>query len=351
MYKYNSKAEERSIIMTKTSIPAGYTPLLNLYDTQKAIGLLKRMFEDTLCGALRLRRVSAPLFVEGSSGLNDDLSGVERPVAFDVPWVGREAQVVHSLAKWKRLALHRYHFPVGEGLYTDMNAIRRDEELDNLHSVYVDQWDWEKVIAARDRNTDYLKQTVNDIVSAICDTQDTLRSMFPALRALPLVEREVSFVTAQELEDLYPELSGKEREDAYVREHPVTFLMQIGGALKSGKPHDGRAPDYDDWSLNGDVLLWNPVLACAFEISSMGIRVSPESLDRQLTLAGADRRRALPFHSMLLGGQLPLTMGGGIGQSRLSMLLLGKAHIGEVQASIWDEETQSICGDAGIELL
>ena len=337
--------------MMKTKIPVGYMPLLNLYDTQKAIGLLKRMFEDSLCGALRLRRVSAPLFVEGSSGLNDDLNGVERPVSFDVPWVGREAQVVHSLAKWKRLALHRYHFPVGEGLYTDMNAIRRDEELDNLHSVYVDQWDWEKVIAARDRNLEYLKQTVSSIATALCDTQDTLRSMFPELKALPLIEREVSFVTAQELEDLYPDLTGKEREDAYVREHPLTFLMQIGGALQSGKPHDGRAPDYDDWSLNGDILLWNPVLDCAFEISSMGIRVSPESLGHQLTLANADHRRALPFHKMLLDGQLPLTMGGGIGQSRLSMLLLGKAHIGEVQASIWDETTQEICQEAGVELL
>ena len=337
--------------MMKTKIPDGYVPLLNLYDTQKAIGLLKRMFEDSLCGTLRLRRVSAPLFVEGNSGLNDDLNGVERPVSFDVPWVGREAQVVHSLAKWKRLALSRYHFPVGEGLYTDMNAIRRDEELDNLHSVYVDQWDWEKVIAARDRNLDYLRHTVTGIVVALCDTQDTLRSMFPELKVLPQIQREVSFITAQELEDLYPSLTAKEREDTYVREHPVTFLMQIGGALKSGRPHDGRAPDYDDWSLNGDILLWNPILECAFEISSMGIRVSPESLDQQLTLAGADHRRALPFHSMLLAGQLPLTMGGGIGQSRVSMLMLGKAHIGEVQASIWDETTQEICQEAGVELL
>ena len=337
--------------MMKTKIPDGYVPLLNLYDTQKAIGLLKRMFEDSLCGTLRLRRVSAPLFVEGNSGLNDDLNGIERPVSFDVPWVGRDAQVVHSLAKWKRLALHRYHFPVGEGLYTDMNAIRRDEELDNLHSVYVDQWDWEKVIATRDRNLDYLKKTVTGIIAALCDTQDTLRSMFPELKTLPQIDREVSFITAQELEDLYPNLTGKEREDAYVREHPVTFLMQIGSALKSGKPHDGRAPDYDDWNLNGDILLWNPVLECAFEISSMGIRVSPESLDQQLTLASADQRRTLPFHKMLLAGELPLTMGGGIGQSRLSMLLLGKAHIGEVQVSIWDETTQSICDEAGVELL
>ena len=337
--------------MEKTVIPQGYAPCLNLYDTQKAIGLLKRLFADTLGGALRLRRVSAPLFVEASSGLNDDLNGVERPVSFDIPFAGREAQVVHSLAKWKRMALYRYQFSVGEGLYTDMNAIRRDEELDNLHSVYVDQWDWEKVIAPRDRNEAYLKETVGTIVKAMADTQATLRSVYPQLTALPALEREVSFVTTQELEDRWPERSPKEREDAWVKDHPTTFLMQIGGALKSGRPHDGRAPDYDDWTLNGDILLWNPVLERAFEVSSMGIRVDPASLDRQLTLAGCDSRRSLPFHKMLLEGKLPLTMGGGIGQSRLCMILLGKAHIGEVQASIWDEETIRACQDAGVILL
>ena len=261
--------------MLTTVIPQGYAPLLNLYDTQKAIGLLKRLFEDDLGGALNLRRVSAPLFVEASTGLNDDLNGVERAVSFDVPDAGRDAQVVHSLAKWKRMALHRYQFSVGEGLYTDMNAIRRDEELDNLHSVYVDQWDWEKVIAPRDRNVDYLKGVVNTIVAALANTQATLRSVYPQLTTLPPIDREVSFVTAQELEDLWPELSPKEREDRWVKDHPTTFLMGIGGALKSGKPHDGRAPDYDDWTLNGDILLWNPLLGHAFEISSMGIRVSP----------------------------------------------------------------------------
>ena len=337
--------------MEKTVIPQGYSPCLNLYDTQKAIGLLNRLFEDTLGGALHLRRVSAPLFVEASSGLNDDLNGIERPVSFDIPSVEGEAQVVHSLAKWKRLALYRYQFSVGEGLYTNMNAIRRDEELDNLHSVYVDQWDWEKVIAPRDRNEAYLKETVRTIVGAVADTQSTLRAVFPQLTALPLVEREVSFVTTQELEDLWPDLSPKQREDAWVKDHPTTFLMGIGGKLKSGKPHDGRAPDYDDWTLNGDILMWNPVLGRAFEISSMGIRVSPESLDRQLTLAGCDHRRELPFHKMLLEGKLPLTMGGGIGQSRMCMLLLGKAHIGEVQASIWDEETIQACEAAGVILL
>ena len=337
--------------MLNTVIPAGYSPCLNLYDTQKAIGLLKRLFEDNLGGALHLRRVSAPLFVEASTGLNDDLNGVERAVSFDIPDAGRDAQVVHSLAKWKRLALHRYQFSVGEGLYTDMNAIRRDEDLDNIHSVYVDQWDWEKVLAPRDRNETYLKNTVTTIVAALADTQSTLRAVYPQLTPLPTIQREVSFVTAQELEDLWPELSPKERENAWVKDHPTTFLMGIGAPLKSGKPHDGRAPDYDDWNLNGDLLVWNSVLESAFEISSMGIRVSPESLDRQLTLAGCDDRRELPFHKMLLEGKLPLTIGGGIGQSRVSMYLLGKAHIGEVQASVWDQQTLEACRDAGVILL
>ena len=337
--------------MEKTYIPQGYAPCLNLYDTQKAIAILKRLFEDTLGGALHLRRVSAPLFVEASTGLNDDLNGVERAVSFDIPAAGHDAQVVHSLAKWKRMALYRYQFSVGEGLYTDMNAIRRDEQPDNLHSVYVDQWDWEKVIAPRDRTVEYLQTTVRTIVDCLCKTQSTLRSMFPQLTALPLIHSEVSFVTTQELEDKWPDLTPKEREDAWVKDHPTTFLMGIGGAIKSGKPHDGRAPDYDDWSLNGDILLWNPVLERAFEISSMGIRVSPESLDKQLTIAGCDDRRNLPFHKMLLEGKLPLTIGGGIGQSRLCMLLLGKAHIGEVQASVWDSETLSACENAGVILL
>ena len=336
--------------MLQTVIPQGYAPCLNLYDTQKAIGLLKRLFEDTLGGALHLRRVSAPLFVEASTGLNDDLNGVERAVSFDIPDAGRDAQVVHSLAKWKRMALYRYQFSVGEGLYTDMNAIRRDEELDNLHSVYVDQWDWEKIIAPRDRNADYLRQTVRTIVSAMAETQHTLRSVFPQLTALPPLGTEVSFVTTQELEELWPDRSPKEREDAWVKEHPVTFLMGIGGALKSGRPHDGRAPDYDDWTLNGDILVWNPVLKRAFELSSMGIRVDAAALDRQLTLAGCEARRELPFHKLLLEGKLPLTIGGGIGQSRLCMLLLGKAHIGEVQASVWDEQTIQACRDAGVVL-
>ena len=337
--------------MSKTYIPADYAPLLNLYDTQKAIALLKRVFEDTLCGNLHLRRVSAPLFVEASSGLNDNLSGKERPVSFDVPAAQREAQVVHSLAKWKRLALHNYHFPVGEGLVTDMNAIRREEIPDNLHSIYVDQWDWEKVIAPRNRNLDYLKATVQGIVNAMVDTQKTLQSVYPQLCVLPQISPEVSFVTSQELEDKYPGFSDKEREDAWVKEHPTTFIIGIGGALKSGKPHDTRSPDYDDWTLNGDILLWDDLLGKAIELSSMGIRVDSKALDRQLTVSGCDDRRELTFHKMLLNDELPLTIGGGIGQSRLSMLLLGKAHIGEVQASIWDEETIQSCHDAGIILL
>ena len=335
--------------MSKIIIPEGYKTPLSVYEMQRAIEFIKSNFQTNLSNALNLRRVSAPLFVEETSGLNDDLNGVERAVSFDIPDVGVNAQVVHSLAKWKRLALKRYEFNVGKGLVTDMNAIRRDEELDNLHSVYVDQWDWEKVIDRADRNVDYLKRTVRDIVNAVTETADALNIAFPSLHnRLP---REVFFLTTQELEDKYPDLTPKQREDAICREHGVVFLMQIGKTLKSGIKHDGRAPDYDDWELNGDILYWNELLGRAFEISSMGIRVDPESLDRQLTLAGCDNRRALPFHRMLLAGALPLTMGGGIGQSRLCMLLIGTAHIGEVQVSMWDEETRKTCEDHGILLL
>ena len=336
----------------KTVIPEGYKSILSIYDTQKAISLLKRLFEDRLGALLNLYRVSAPLFVEESSGLNDNLNGVERPVSFDILRSDKHAEVVQSLAKWKRLALKRYGFYPGKGLYTDMNAIRRDEdELDNLHSVYVDQWDWEKVILPENRNLDYLKSTVMDIVEAICDTQDTMQAIYPQLQCLGKLERRVSFVTSQQLEDAYPELTPKQRENAYLKEHKTAFIIGIGGALKSGQKHDGRAPDYDDWDLNGDIMFWDDVLGCAMEVSSMGIRVDPTSLDRQLSIAGCDERRELPYHKMLLAGELPLTIGGGIGQSRLSMLLLGKAHIGEVQASIWDEHTEKVCKDAGVILL
>ena len=332
-----------------TTIPSAYSPSLGLYDTQKAIGLIKNIFQVKLCAALHLKRVTAPLFVDPATGLNDDLNGVERPVGFDIPAVGHDGQVVHSLAKWKRQALHDYDFFVGNGLVTDMNAIRRDEELDNLHSIYVDQWDWEKVIDQGTRNTAYLMDTVEKIVSAICGTLDELKWQFSDLNTQ--LCRDVAFVTAQELEDLWPELTPKQREARFTQEHKTVFIRQIGGKLKSGQPHDGRAPDYDDWELNGDLLFWHEPLQCALEISSMGIRVDSESLDRQLILSGCEARRELPFHKMLLSGELPLTIGGGIGQSRLCMLLLGKAHIGEVQASLWDEDTRSKCKSAGIVLL
>ena len=335
-----------------TVIPEGYKSILSVYDTQKAIGLMKRLFEDRFAAVLNLFRVSAPLFVDGRSGINDNLNGWERPVDFDIKRTGTHAQVVQSLAKWKRLALKRYDFYPGKGIYADMNAIRRDEdELDNLHSVYVDQWDWEKIILPENRNIDYLKSTVMDIVAALCDTQATMRALYPALCCLPEIDRRVSFVTSQELEDRWPELTPKQRETAYVKEHPTTFVIGIGAPLKSGKPHDGRSPDYDDWSLNGDILVWNSVLGRAFELSSMGIRVDAAALDKQLSIAGCDNRRELPFHKLLLEGKLPLTIGGGIGQSRLCMLLLGKAHIGEVQASVWDEQTLQACQDAGVILL
>ena len=335
--------------MSNIMIPQDYHTPLSVYEMQRAIEFIKSNFQVNLSNAINLRRVSAPLFVDENSGLNDNLNGVERPVSFDIPDVGVNAQVVHSLAKWKRLALKRYQFNVGKGLFTDMNAIRRDEEVDNLHSVYVDQWDWEKVISADDRNVAYLKRTVRDIVAAVSETSSALNVAFPSLRTkLP---SEVFFITTQELEDLYPDLTPKQREDEICKKKGVVFLMQIGKILKSGIKHDGRAPDYDDWELNGDILYWNEVLGHAFEISSMGIRVDPKSLDSQLTIAGCDDRRTLPFHKMLLAGELPLTMGGGIGQSRLCMLLIGTAHIGEVQVSLWDEATRKACEEAGVMLL
>ena len=335
--------------MNKIYIPEGYKPTLDAYDTQRAIAYIKRNFQDEFAHTLNLKRVSAPLFVTENSGLNDNLSGVERPVSFDVPAVGKEAQVVHSLAKWKRQALKRYGFGIGGGLYTDMNAIRRDEELDNIHSIYVDQWDWEKVITADNRNLDYLKLIVRAIVKAICDTNDMLKVRYPQLTIK--LDPEVSFITTQELEDLYPDLSGDDRETAYVREHHTACIMQIGGKLRSGKPHGNRAPDYDDWQLNCDIFFWDEVLDRALEISSMGIRVDAEAMDRQLTLANCDHRRELPFHKALLAGELPLTIGGGIGQSRMCLLMMGCAHIGEVHSSIWDEMTVAECEKAGIPLL
>ncbi len=335
--------------MSRFMIPKDYQPKLGLYETQTAIEVIKQTFVDCLTKTLNLRRVTAPLFVESKSGLNDDLNGTERAVSFDIPDANTDAQVVHSLAKWKRMALGKYGFPVGEGLYTDMNAIRRDEELSNLHSVYVDQWDWCKVISREDRTQKYLMETVQGIVDAVCDTLDVLKKKFPKVETK--LNRKVKFITTQELEDLYPNLTAKERENAICKEYQTVFIMEIGDVLASGKKHDGRAPDYDDWKLNGDILFWDDVLGLAIEISSMGIRVDETSLDYQLNQSGCNDRRELPFHQALLKGELPLTMGGGIGQSRLCMLLLGKAHVGEVQVSVWDEKTMEECKKYQIQLL
>ena len=335
--------------MNRVTIPQGYVSRLSLYQTQKAIDVLKHAFQDEFRHQMNLVRATAPLFVEAGSGLNDDLNGVERPVQFDIPAAGCEAQVVHSLAKWKRMALYQYDFRPGKGIYTDMNAIRRDEELDNLHSVYVDQWDWEKVITPETRTEATLRAAVKTIVQCILRTLEKVKLHFPAVD-VELCE-DVTFVTTRELEARWPDLTAKQREQEITKLHKTVFLMQIGGPLANGKPHDGRAPDYDDWALNGDLLFWHETLGCALEISSMGIRVDAASMDAQLRASGCDDRRKYPFHQMVLDGTLPLTMGGGIGQSRLCMLLLGKAHIGEVQASIWDEKTRRVCKAAGVALL
>lgn len=326
-----------------------YTAKLNEFDTQNAIALVKEKFSHELCKNLTLSRVSAPLFVKKGSGINDDLNGVERPVQFDIKETGEIAEVVHSLAKWKRMALMRYDFPIHTGLYTDMNAIRRDEECDNIHSIYVDQWDWEKVITAKDRNEDYLKNTVRSIYAAILETASEVQKKYPVLDAY--LPEKIEFVSTFELEEKYPDLTPKQRENAAAKEYGAVFVMQIGGRLKNGEKHDGRAPDYDDWSLNGDILVYNRVLDSAFELSSMGIRVDRESLLSQLKAENAEDRLKFEFHKLLVNGTLPLTMGGGIGQSRLCMLLLQKAHIGEVQVSIWPEREIEKCKKAGIRLL
>ena len=329
--------------------PADYHPSLGLKDTQIAIKAAKDYFETNLARELKLIRVSAPMFVDPKTGLNDDLNGVERPVEFDVKETGRNLQIVHSLAKWKRYALHEYGFSCDEGLYTDMNAIRRDEETDNIHSIYVDQWDWEKVISKEDRTTSTLKQTVKKIYEVFKMTEKYINSLFPQIK--PRLPEELSFITTQELEDMYPDLSPKDRELEAVRSRGAIFLMKIGGALKSGKRHDGRAPDYDDWELNGDLIFYDNILNIPFEVSSMGIRVSEESLKSQLKIAKCEERASLPFHKDLLAGRLPYTIGGGIGQSRICMYLLQKAHIGEVQASVWPDEMAEECRECGIRLL
>lgn len=326
-----------------------YHSKLDLIQTEKAVKEIKTVFERELASALNLTRISAPLFVYKDSGLNDDLNGVERAVSFDLKANGKTAEIVHSLAKWKRFALAKYGFAPYTGMYTDMNAVRRDEEMDNLHSIYVDQWDWESVILRADRNEEYLKATVRKIYAAMYATAEEICREYPELENY--LSRDISFVTTQQLEDLYPSFTSKERETAYVREHGSAFVMQIGGKLKSGNKHDGRAPDYDDWALNGDILLYYPVLDCAFEISSMGIRVDEKSLVAQLCEENCLSRLELPFHKALVSGELPLTMGGGIGQSRLSMFLLNKMHVGEVQVSLWDEKTEAYCRKNNIVLM
>lgn len=335
--------------MRSFKIVPNYKSFLTLRETQKAIKLIKDTFSTELAAALNLERVSAPLFLKKGSGLNDDLNGVERKVEFDIKETGDSAEVVQSLAKWKRMALSRFGFQPGEGIFTDMNAIRRDDDMDNDHSIFVDQWDWEKVITAESRNLDFLKETVNKIVSAVIKTEKKVNAEFPQLKT-SLCET-VTFITSQELENLYPELAPKQRENEFVKEHKTAFVMQIGHKLASGQKHDGRAPDYDDWNLNGDLLFWDDVLQKSIEISSMGIRVDSDSLVKQLKIADCEDRLKFDFHKGIAEGTLPLTVGGGIGQSRMCMLLLGKMHIGEVQSSVWGEDVVEKCRELGIELL
>ncbi len=331
-------------------LPEGYTSALTLRETQHAIKYIKDLFQQTLSFALTLDRVTAPLIVEKGNGINDDLNGVERKVDFTIKEIdNKEAEVVQSLAKWKRMALYRYGYRPGEGIYTDMNAIRRDDDTDNLHSIFVDQWDWEKVITREQRTEEFLKETVKSIVKAIVYTKRKVSLRYPVL-ANPMSD-EVYFVTSQELEDRWPDKTSKERENLITKEHGTVFIMQIGGKLASGQRHDGRAPDYDDWALNGDLFFWNETLQSGIEVSSMGIRVDETSLQKQLTELDALDRNQYTYHKMITDGTLPLTIGGGIGQSRLCMLLLEKAHIGEVQASLWPEEMVSKCTAAGITLL
>ncbi|NUQ60855.1 MAG: aspartate--ammonia ligase [Pirellulales bacterium] len=340
-------------------LPANYRPLLSIHQIEAAIKDVKDFFERNLAQALNLQRVTAPLFVRSGTGVNDDLNGIERPVRFRVKDDGDcEVEIVQSLAKWKRLALARYRFAPGEGIYTDMNAVRPDETLDAIHSIYVDQWDWEKIIRPEERNREILEATVRAIYDVICRTEFHIASQFSSIR--PILPEEILFVTTEELCRLYPKLTPREREDRIVREHKAVFILGIGGVLADGQPHDGRAPDYDDWTtlrpdggrgLNGDIFLWNPVLQRAFEISSMGIRVDAPTLLEQLKIRGLEHRTSLPFHRMLLDGGLPQTMGGGIGQSRLAMFFLRTAHVGEVSVGIWPEAMQKACEEANISLL
>ncbi len=331
-------------------LPKNYNPRMSVRETEKAIKFVKDAFQRNFVRNFGFERVSAPLFVVSKSGVNDDLNGVERAVRFDIlEQDGREAEIVHSLAKWKRMALKKYGFREGEGLYTDMNAIRRDDKCDNTHSIYVDQWDWEMVIGKEQRTPEFLKMVVSRIVGAIVDTLEETKKAFPVIDLK--LKREVTFITTQELLDRYPDLDGHGRETAAAKEYGTVFLMNIGGALTNGKPHDGRAPDYDDWTLNGDILFYDEILGESLEISSMGIRVDAASLVRQLEIAGANERLSHEYHKQIMAGELPLTIGGGIGQSRLCMLLLQKAHVGEVQVSLWPDEMRERCDAAQIRLL
>lgn len=331
------------------TIPEGYSSALSLRETQHAIKYIKDIFQQALSFALTLDRVTAPLIVTKSSGINDDLNGVERKVDFSIKEIEEHAEIVQSLAKWKRMALYRYGYEPGEGIYTDMNAVRRDDDVDNMHSIFVDQWDWEKVIKREDRNIDYLKNTVKSIVKAIVFTNRKVRMRYPQLGVH--LNENVFFIDSQELEDMYPQLTPKQRENEVCEKYGTVFVMKIGSALKSGEKHDGRAPDYDDWSLNGDLLFWHETLKTALEVSSMGIRVDETSLKNQLKICGAEERLKFKYHSMIADGTLPLTIGGGIGQSRICMLMLGKAHIGEVQVSVWPEDMTEKCRENNIILL
>ena len=335
--------------MDRFKVPMGYQPDLNLHDTQVAIKTVKDFFQQTLAKQLNLLRVSAPVFVDPLSGLNDNLNGVERPVGFDIKDFNHNAEIVHSLAKWKRYALQKYGFQPGEGLYTDMIAIRRDEELDNIHSVYVDQWDWEKIITSEQRNMDTLISTVRAIYSVLRKTEKYMAVQYDYIEEI--LPREIAFVTTEELVEAYPDLTPKEREYRAARKHGAVFLMQVGKMLSNGERHDGRAPDYDDWEMNGDILVYYPPLDIALELSSMGIRVDRESLDAQLTEAGCDDRRDLPFQKAVLNDELPLTIGGGIGQSRICMFFLRKAHIGEVHVSLWPDDIVTAAKENHIPLL
>ena len=330
-------------------IPKDYNPVLNTRDTEIAIKLVKDFFERELARQLNLTRVSAPIMVTPQSGLNDNLNGVERPVDFDILETGERAEIVHSLAKWKRMALKTYGFAPGEGLYTDMNAIRRDEITDNIHSIFVDQWDWERILTPQERNEATLRAIVEKIYETLQATEDHVCAHYPHIT--PELPKRIAFVPTQELEDRYPDKTSKEREYLAAKEHGAVFLMGIGGALRSGKIHDGRAPDYDDWSLNGDILLYYKPLDISLELSSMGIRVDPAALRRQLEIRGCQERAKLPFQAALLRGELPQTIGGGIGQSRMCVYFLRKAHVGEVQASLWPADVMDACRKANIQLL